>query len=45
MDEIIYTPHENETAIAFLNRVVAEQSARESLHIVVQLTEIAVGEL
>ncbi len=45
MDEIFYTPREGETAIAFVKRVVAEQSAREPLRIVVQLAEIVVGEL
>ena len=45
MDEIFYTPREGETAIAFVNRVVAEQSDREPLRIVVQLAEIALGEL
>ena len=45
MNEIIYLPNKNETAIAFVKRVVAEQSDRELLRIVVQLVEIALGEL
>ena len=43
--EIGYLPNEDETAIAFVKRVVAEQSDREPLRIVVQLVEIALGEL
>lgn len=43
--EIVYLPNEDETAIAFVKRVVAEQSDREPLRIVVQLVEIALGEL
>ena len=45
MNEMIYFPKEGETAMAFLKRVVDEQSDREPLHIVVQLLEIALGEL
>ena len=45
MNEVVYLPNENETAIAFVKRVVAEQSDREPLRIVVQLLEIALGEL
>lgn len=45
MNEIVYLPNQNETAIAFVKRVVAEQSDREPLRIVVQLLEIALGEL
>ena len=45
MNEIIYLPNKNETAIAFVKRVVAEQSDREPLRIIVQLVEIALGEL
>lgn len=45
MNEVVYLPNENETAIAFVKRVVAEQSNREPLRIVVQLVEIALGEL
>ena len=45
MNEIVYLPNQNETAIAFVKRVVAEQSDREPLRIVVQLVEIALGEL
>ena len=45
MNEIVYLPNQNETAIAFVKRVVAEQSDREPLRIVVQLMEIALGEL
>ena len=41
MNEIVYLPNQNETAIAFVNRVVAEQSDREPLRIVVQLLEIS----
>ena len=37
MNEIVYLPNQNETAIAFVKRVVAEQSDREPLRIVVQL--------
>jgi len=43
--EMVYLPNEDETAIAFVKRVVAEQSDREPLRIVVQLVEIALGEL
>ena len=45
MNEIVYLPNQNETAIAFVKRVVAEQSDREPLRIVVQLVEIVLGEL
>ena len=45
MNEIVYLPNQDETAIAFVKRVVAEQSDREPLRIVVQLLEIALGEL
>ena len=45
MNEIVYLPNKNEKAIAFVKRVVAEQSDREPLRIVVQLVEIALGEL
>ena len=45
MDEVVYLPNKNETTIAFVKRVVAEQSNRELLRIVVQLVEIALGEL
>ena len=45
MNEIVYLPNQNETAIAFVKRVVAEQTDREPLRIVVQLLEIALGEL
>ena len=45
MNEMVYFPKEGETAMAFLKRVVDEQSDREPLHIVVQLLEIALGEL
>ena len=39
MNEIVYLPNQNETAIAFVKRVVAEQSDKEPLRIVVQLLE------
>jgi hypothetical protein len=45
MNEIVYLPNKKETAIAFVKRVVAEQPNRELLRIVVQLVEIALGEL
>ena len=45
MNEIVYLPNQNETVIAFVKRVVAEQSDRELLRIVVQLVEIVLGEL
>ena len=45
MNEVVYLPNKNETAIAFVKRVVAEQPNRELLRIVVQLVEIALGEL
>ena len=45
MNEIVYLPNEGETVMAFIKRVVAEQSDREPLRIVVQLVEIALGEL
>jgi hypothetical protein len=45
MNEVVYLPDKNETAIAFVKRVVAEQPNRELLLIVVQLVEIALGEL
>ena len=45
MNEMVYFPIEGEAAMAFLKRVVDEQSDREPLHIVVQLLEIALGEL
>ena len=45
MNEMVYFPKEGETAMAFLKRVLAEQSDREPLRIVVQLVEIALGEL
>ncbi len=34
MNEIVYLPNQDETAIAFVKRVVAEQSDREPLRIV-----------
>ena len=40
-----YRPEGGEDAMAFVRRVVAAQSATEPLRIVVQLVEIAVGEL
>ena len=45
MNEMVYFPIEGETAMAFLKRVVDEQSDREPLRIVVQLLEIVLGEL
>ncbi len=45
MNEMVYFPKEGETAMAFLKRVVDEQSDREPLHIVVQLLEITLSEL
>jgi hypothetical protein len=45
MNEKVYLPNKNETAIAFVKRVVAEQSDSEPLRIIVQLVEIVLGEL
>ena len=45
MNEIVYLPNEGETVMAFIKRVVDEQSDREPLRIMVQLLEIALGEL
>ena len=40
-----YRPEEDEEALAFVRRVIADQPDREPLHIVEQLVEIAVSEL
>ena len=45
MDENNYLPKENESVMSFVKRVVASQSDREPLRIIVHLVEIALGEL
>jgi len=40
-----FRPEDNEDAVAFVRRIIAEQPDHEPLRIVEQLVEIAVGEL